>query len=1137
MLKKSPSLLGAILLCSASIFPSFGAELGTRFPRPSLRVAEPVVADASDEAVKNMKTFQVPPGFKVELVAAEPMLANPVAFCIDWQNRFFISETHRYRSSVLDIRHYMFMLEDDLALRSVEERIAMTRKHFGGAADDLAVESELVRLVEDTDGDHKADRSTVFADRFSTVLDGIASGVLARKDKVYFTNIPHLWELRDLDKDGRAELRKSLSYGYGVRFSYTGHDMHGLAIGPDGKLYFSFGDRGANVLAKEGHRLNFPDEGAVFRCDLDGSNLEVVHSGLRNPQELAFDDFGNLFTGDNDCDNGDSERWVYIVEGGESGWRVGYQHAPLGNAGQWMSESLWKPRFPGQAAYILPPIANLFDGPSGLTCNPGTGFPAQYAGHFFLTHFKGQASISGISSIQLKPKGASFVMTKQDKFIWNCLPTDVDFGYDGSLYFTDWHHDWPKSSRGRIYRVYDPQAVQLDPVREVRRLFSKGFAHRSLDELSGLLAHEDRRVRQESQFALADKALADKRDLNRAAVGRLLDAAKGAENGLARLHGIWGIGQVAARHPDQAKPLAGLLQDEDSEVRAQAAKVLGDAGYTPASKRLITALRDSSARVRFFAAQSLGKLGDSRAVAPLLEMLADNGDQDLYLRHAGVVALARLNDLESLQAAAAQEEVSLRRAALLAMRRLRSPAVAHFLNDPEALLALEAARAINDVPIPSAFPALAELANDSAHISSLRSVEGIDVNIPELLSIRVVNANVRLGGLESAERLARFAADDATDEKGRIEALHALATWANPHDRDRIMGVYRPLPARDRVVAAEALQARLPRLFQASSRPVSLAAIDAAGALGIVSAAPQLSSMAMDPALPPKVRAACLEALGRLDPGRLAVAVKRAILDTSVELRQRAITHLGILPPGDAIAALKTIMKGATDAEKKSALRVLGATPGAEAADLIREWLDRLMSGKAPVNLHLEILEAAEGRKEAAVKKKLAAYTGALPKDDELAHYRSTLYGGDKDAGLRIFQEKIEVSCQRCHRLNGRGGDVGPSVDGLGSKHPREYLLESIVTPSRKIAEGYANVSVELRNGDEFSGTIKRESNNELQLNLADGSVAKIAKADITLRQTSALSGMPPGMGEILSKRELRDLIEFLASLKEPAQD
>jgi hypothetical protein len=349
----------ALVVASTSLFSADIAGTGSRdaklidYPRK----ATPDVTPSSAETDNRSRQFRIPAGMKLDLWASEPMLANPVAFTIDEKGRVFVSETHRYRTSVLDIRHYMFMLEDDLACRTIEDRTAMVKKHFGPKWTDLAIETEIIRLLEDRSGSGKADFSSIYADNFSTELDGIASGVLARKGKVWFTNIPELDLLEGTDAQGKAVSRKTLSRGYGVRFSYTGHDMHGLVLGPDGRLYFSFGDRGANVVTKEGRRLAFPDEGGVFRCEPDGSNLEVFAHGLRNPQELAFNEYGDLFTGDNDSDQGDRERWVYIVEGSDSGWRVGYQHAPLGNAGPWNMERLWVPDFPGQAAYILPPVA------------------------------------------------------------------------------------------------------------------------------------------------------------------------------------------------------------------------------------------------------------------------------------------------------------------------------------------------------------------------------------------------------------------------------------------------------------------------------------------------------------------------------------------------------------------------------------------------------------------------------------------------------------------------------------------------------------------------------------------------------------------------------------------------------------
>ncbi len=165
----------------------------------------------------------------------------------------------------------------------------------------------------------------------------------------------------------------------------------------------------------------------MFRSNPDGTELELVHRGLRNPQELVFDEHGNLFTGDNDSDQADMERLVYVVEGGDSGWRIGYQHNLQGRGGPWLREGLWKPHFAGRPAYLLPPVCNIEDGPSGLTYYPGTGLTPEYRGHFFITHFKGSIARSGIQTYTLKPQGASFVPTSSQQFIGGVLPTDVTF--------------------------------------------------------------------------------------------------------------------------------------------------------------------------------------------------------------------------------------------------------------------------------------------------------------------------------------------------------------------------------------------------------------------------------------------------------------------------------------------------------------------------------------------------------------------------------------------------------------------------------------------------------------------------------------------------------------------------------------
>src|SRR5438874_7823013 len=270
---------------------------------------EPDIKPASDEALRVMAKFRVPQGLKVELWAAEPMLANPVALAFDEHGRCYVAETFRHSQGVPDIRGYMSWLDDDLASRAVADRLAMYKKHLGDKLDTYTVHHERVRQIVDSKGTGKADKATVFADGFNSHVSGIGAGLLARQGKVWYTCIPDVWQLQDTKGTGTAGVRKSLSTGYGVHVGFIGHDLHGLRMGPDGKLYFSIGDRGLNVTGIDGRKVSNPDSGAVLRCNPDGTELELFATGLRNPQELAFNEYGDLFTCDNNSDGG---------------WRIGY---------------------------------------------------------------------------------------------------------------------------------------------------------------------------------------------------------------------------------------------------------------------------------------------------------------------------------------------------------------------------------------------------------------------------------------------------------------------------------------------------------------------------------------------------------------------------------------------------------------------------------------------------------------------------------------------------------------------------------------------------------------------------------------------------------------------------------------------
>src|SRR5438552_3331693 len=144
------------------------------------------VAPASNEGQLAVKQFQVPTGLKVDLWAAEPLLANPVAFNFDERGRAYVCETFRLHAGVGDIRGIMDWLDEELAARTIDDRLAEMKRHLGDTFKTYTNNSERIQLLEDTTGTGRADKSTIFAQGFNTAVDGIAAGVLARRGSVWY---------------------------------------------------------------------------------------------------------------------------------------------------------------------------------------------------------------------------------------------------------------------------------------------------------------------------------------------------------------------------------------------------------------------------------------------------------------------------------------------------------------------------------------------------------------------------------------------------------------------------------------------------------------------------------------------------------------------------------------------------------------------------------------------------------------------------------------------------------------------------------------------------------------------------------------------------------------------------------------
>lgn len=1061
------------------------------------------------EAGEALKRFRVEKELKAELWAAEPFVVNPVCFGFDESGRLFLVETNRFGGGTQDIRGHMKWLKQDLASRTVEERDKLQRRMFGKNHDaELARQTERVRLIEDSDGDGRADRYTIFAEDFKTSLSGLAAGILPRKGNVWLANIPDLWLLRDTSGDGVADERVSLQYGYGVRNAFLGHDLHGPRFGPDGKLYLSMGDRGLHVSrTPDGRVVSNPDSGAVLRCNPDGTELELFATGLRNPQDLVFDAYGNLWTGDNNCDRGDAARLVYVVEGGDSGWRIAYQTAkPTAHDVLWHAEKLWHLPNKDQPAYLTPPVAHIGAGPSGIAYYPGVGLPSRYDGTFLLADFRGGKTGSGVHAFKVKPKGAGFEMINRRDFVWDLCATDVKFGYDGAIYISDWVEGWSKPNKGRIYRFFHPETIADPLVAQTRQLIAEGMERRSADELARLLAHADLRVRMEAQFELAARG--------EKSVPALAAAAAKSDTLFARLHGIWGLGQLR-RSAAALAALRPLLKDADAEVRAQTVQVLGERRAADAYNDMALLLKDGSARVRFFAAIALGKLGRKEALTPILEMANDNADKDPYLRHAAVMGLAHLGDVPTLAAASKSTLAPVRMASLLALRKLRRPEIAVYLFDPEAAIVTEAARAIYDESIEAAFPQLAALVNNP--------------NCPPAAMPRALNACLRVGGPQAAAALAAYAARTDAPEKLRAEALALLAEWPSPDWRDRVVGHYQELPERPAAEAATALRRHIVGILRGTPELVKVESVRAAAALGMKETSPLLLELFRDTKAPPTVRAEVVKALVRLESPVAAQIVSEAAGDASEVVRAEGAQQLERLP--DAAAKLEQLASAGPLSVRQIAVASLARVRGREADEAIGRFLDQLLAGRLAAELQLDVLEAAAARKDKSVQDKLKQIESARPQNDPLGPFRETLVGGNSAAGRAVFFERQEAMCLKCHAVKGEGGTVGPDLGRIGAQRTRTHLLESILFPNKEITPGYENLVLTLKNGSSVSGTLKAETATDLTLDSPEDGTMKISKADI-LSRARGLSSMPDDAAKALSKRELRDLIEFLASQK-----
>ncbi|WP_435010028.1 HEAT repeat domain-containing protein [Tundrisphaera lichenicola] len=436
-------------------------------------------------------------------------------------------------------------------------------------------------------------RITTFADKLWSVM-----GLEWLEGTLYVVHAPFLSAFRDRDGDGRADERVDLITGLGPKLpGFNGINDHiasGLRLGMDGFLYIAVGDKGIpQGMARDGSTITMAG-GGVIRVRPDGSGLEVVSTGERNPLSVALTASDEIFTFGNDDD---SKQWpnslTHHIVGGHHGYPYEFLNAP---------------------DRALPIVAGMMGGAGtqGIAYNED-GLPERYRGNLFFCDW----GLQEVHRFRVTPDGGTFRLVDEEPLVEkgelkDFRPFSIAVDADGSsLILVDWaFNGWlvkgPKT--GRIFRL---RYVGPDPVRPAPR----PSGSEQNERLKGL-DHPAISARVESQRWLASKG-----DSSLQPLATRLRSGPGP----GRVHAVWSldaIGSIEAR-----RLIRSVLSDPEASVRLQAARSSGIRRDREALPELLRLIGDPDPAVRREAAIAIGRLGEVSA-APLL--YASFGDPDPF---------------------------------------------------------------------------------------------------------------------------------------------------------------------------------------------------------------------------------------------------------------------------------------------------------------------------------------------------------------------------------------------------------------------------------------------------------------------------------------------------------------------------